>query len=90
MPYLIQEKGLGRKIKINTCRFFCLLLISHNDAAASARAYIDLLCFFCLSCLCLTVRGVGPIPETFRVCVFFFRKIATNHQILGGVKSSIL
>lgn len=38
MPYLIQEKGLGGKIKINTCRFFfvCLLFISHNDAAAAA------------------------------------------------------
>lgn len=67
MPYLIQEKGLGRKIKINTCRFFCLLLISHNDAAASARLYRFAIIFFCLS---LTAREVGPIPGTFRVCVF--------------------
>lgn len=39
MPYLIQEKGLGGKIKINTCRFLfvsLLFLISHNDAAAAA------------------------------------------------------
>lgn len=80
MPYLIQEKGLGRKIKINTCRFFFgLLLISHNDAAAAASALISI-CYFLLSLSVVLAKH----PLRGRIDSGDMLKIATNQRTLRG------